>query len=499
MRMPAKNPALKSIPELQFLRGKFLWLFLGILLAGKSSAWAQEDSLYWQSSGYVVRTVSITGNKVTKPFIITRELNFKPGDTLWSQAIVDARFQLSRQNLLNTSLFNFVTITAVIDSSAIGSRLYFIDVNIDVRERWYTWPAPVFDVAEQNINTWWRNGHNLKRATYGFMLTRYNFRGRRETVALICRFGYAQQIGGQYSVPYINRRQTIGLTFTGLYTRFHEVSYDTQNNKLLFYKDKERYVRKEITGSVKMVMRQGIYERHSLEMKYTDLLVSDTVTDLASDYFVNGEQEMRYFTLSYQFVNDHRDFKPYPLKGYYYDIEVTRHGLGILPDENVNVTFVAASLRKWFSPAPRVFAGAMVRGRFLPGPDPPYYHQRALGFSTYVRGFEYYVIDGQSYVVAKSAIRYQLLKPRVFTLHWLPLEKFNTFHLAIYGGIFADAGYVNDRTSVAGDNNRLGNSWISGYGAGIDLVTYYDLVMRLEYTFNNLGEGGFYLHAGAAF
>ena len=187
---------------------------------------------------YIVRDIRITGNKVTKPWIIERELAFKRGDTM-GVAVIHVPLKKSEQNLNNTSLFNFVKVGYVIelDTSAGADSVYrepgsdveirrdkYLVITVDVKERWYTWPAPVFDVAEQNINTWWRNGHNLKRATYGFMLNRYNFRGRRETVALILRFGYAQQIGGQYSIPFVNRKRTLGLTFTGLYTRFHVVS-----------------------------------------------------------------------------------------------------------------------------------------------------------------------------------------------------------------------------------------------------------------------------------
>lgn len=465
------------------------------LLCG-SSLRAQDTAAFSKLPG-IVHSITFTGNKVTKERIMTRELTFGIGDTLTLSDTTS--IERARQNLLNTSLFNFVTITWSEVQAPTPEGYRQLNVNIDVKERWYTWPAPVFDVAEQNINTWWKNGHNLKRATYGFMLTRYNFRGRRETVSLICRFGYAQQIGGQYSIPYINRRQTIGMTFTGLYTRFHEVAYDTRFNKLLFYKDKEQHIRKEISASVKTVWRKGLYYRHSIEGKFTDLAVNDTVVDLAADYFVNRGVRMRYFTLSYQFINDHRDFKPYPLKGYYFDVEVTRHGLHLLPEEEIDVTFVAASVRRWWQMSTRIFAGAMLRARWLPKPDPPYYHQRALGFSTYVRGFEYYVIDGQSYLIGKSVVRYQLLKPRTFRFKWLPLEKFNTFHLAIYAGLFADAAYVEDRTSAPSDYNTLGNSVISGYGAGIDFVTYYDLVFRVEYAYNSIGEGGFYLHVGAPF
>ena len=84
-------------------------------------------------------------------------------------------------------------------------------------------------------------------------------------------------------------------------------------------------------------------------------------------------------------------------------------------------------------------------------------------------------------------------------MDFLPMEKFNTFHLAVYGGVFADAGYVDDNSSVSSDRNFLGNSFLFGYGAGIDIVTYYDIALRLEYSFNLRNENGFFVHLGTAF
>jgi hypothetical protein len=40
----------------------------------------------------------------------------------------------------------------------------------------------------------------------------------------------------------------------------------------------------------------------------------------------------------------------------------------------------------------------------------------------------------------------------------------------------------------------LNNRWIYGYGAGLDFITYYDLVFRIEGAINHLGEAGIYLH-----
>ena len=405
----------------------------------------------------------------------------------------------SRKNLINTSLFNFVDIKWNYENALDSPDIRSIDVKITVRERWYTWPSPVFDVMEQNLNTWWRNGHNLDRATYGFMITRYNFRGRKETVALIARFGYSQQIGGQYSIPFIDKKRTLGVTLTALYTKNHEVFLATRNNLLVFYKDREQHIRSDLSASVKFQYRPGIYYRQTLDLKFTDLRVNNDVINLAPDYFTDTATRMRYFSVSYQLVRDYRDTRYYPLSGTYTDLEITRHGLGLLKDENLNLTFIAGSLRKYQPLTSRIFTSAMVRFRYLPGQAPPFYHQRALGFSTYVRGYEYYVVDGQSYVLFKSSVKYQLMRPRTYNIKFLSVEKFNMFHLAMYGGIFCDGGYVQNRTTLPSFGNTLANSWLFSFGAGIDFVTYYDLVFRFECAVNHLGESGYFLHMGAPF
>ena len=472
-----------------------LFSAFGFSQAGEN---ALPDSSVTDSMICIVGKVTVSGNKITKNYIIERELSFHSGDTLSGSELLE-RTSRSRENLLNTSLFNFVTIlpSCPYDTSLPACRQ--VDISVNVKERWYTWPAPIFEVYEPNFNTWWRNGHNLNRASYGFSLTRFNFRGRKETVSLICRFGYSQQFGAQYSVPYLNKKQTLGITFTGTFTRNHEIAYATRNNKLLFYKDVNAFMRGETSGSMMLTYRHGFYNRHTFDMRYTNLIIGDTVPDLSSDYFADGKKRMEYFTLSYRFIRDRRDIKAYPLKGHYEELELTRHGLGILPNETLNLFFLAANARIYFRVFPRIFGAAMLRGRLLPGKIPPYFHQRALGFSNYIRGYEYYVIDGQSYALGKVNFRYQLLKPHIYKIPFFPIEKFNTFHLAVYTGIFADAAYVDDRASVGSDQNHLGNTLLFGYGAGIDFVTYYDLSCRLEYAFNRMGENGLFLHFGAAF
>jgi hypothetical protein len=82
---------------------------------------------------------------------------------------------------------------------------------------------------------------------------------------------------------------------------------------------------------------------------------------------------------------------------------------------------------------------------------------------------------------------------RKFRLPYIETKKFNPIPIGIYANIFSDMGYVSTRQNYS-SNNRLPNKWLSSVGLGIDLASYYQLVMRLEYTLNYEGESNFYLH-----
>jgi hypothetical protein len=45
----------------------------------------------------------------------------------------------------------------------------------------------------------------------------------------------------------------------------------------------------------------------------------------------------------------------------------------------------------------------------------------------------------------------------------------------------------------------LANSWQYGYGVGLDLITYYDFVMRMEYSINKMKQSGFFIHFASGF
>ncbi len=431
----------------------------------------------------IINDIQIIGNKITKGHIILRELSFKKNDTISGQDI-QRKLKSAKENILNTSLFNFVTI----DTLPVGNDR--VNVLVTVAERWYIWPAPIFDVQERNFNVWWQN-RNFDRANYGLSLTYENFRGRKEELSIYAQFGYTVKYTLSYIIPYLTHKHISGAGLYFSYARNREVAYMTDNNVLVYFKNPDHYIRDEVIGKLYYTYRMGIHNRHYLEGKFVQGTVNDTLKNYSTDYFMNNETRMRFFALDYSFRSDFRDSRIYPLKGYYWEVEASKFGLGILKDEKLNITNLFLTVRGYQKLANRFYFAQGLRVKYSPNNQLPYYVQRGLGWGDYVRGYEYYVIDGQRYGLAKLGMRYEVIKPRVRHIPNMPFSKFNTIHYALYAGIFGDAGYVDDR--LYSGLNPLANKWMYGYGAGVDFVTYYDIVFRFEYSFNKMMEHGFFV------
>lgn len=453
------------------------------IFTGNVTAQSQTIFLPDSSATYIISNIVLVGNKTTKRNIILRELAFYENDTIKGKDLQGV-YDRSRQNLMNTLLFNFVFVTPNrIDDT-------HLEVLIEVTERWYIWPKPIFSFAEPNFNIWWE-GKNFSRTNYGAYLTHDNFRGRREMIVLKLQSGWSQQFAFQYKVPYLDRKQATGVTFTMGYSRNHEINYGTNNHNRKFYKNPDNIVRDEFFARISGVYRQKIYTSHLAELQYTQANVTDTVMRLASDYFILNKNEMRFLSFFYQFKYDHRDFKTYPLNGYMLIADFAKHGLWLF-NKSLNVFTTSFRYSHHLKLTERFFfaGGAFVKLSLFD--NPPYFLQGGLGYADFVRGYEYYVIDGQRHVLFRSNFKFQLLKTKSYNFEFIPTEKFSKIHYALYFNIHADAGYVSDKLYYK--VNPYSNTLLAGTGIGLDFVTYYDIVIRGEYSLNRLGEHGFFLH-----
>ena len=428
-----------------------------------------------------VRSVSIIGNKKTRREIILRELTFQEGDSVFRSGMA-AEFQRSKENLLNTSLFNFVEVFYKDDSE---------EVLVIVSERWYIWPLPIFELVDRNLNEWIEK-KDFSRTNYGFYLAIYNFRGRNETLTLAFRNGYTRKYSMQYTIPYINKNKREGISLQFSYSENHEVPYITFQDKLLYYKNEDENVYKELYGGIQFNFRRALYNTSSIKIEYDDVQVHDSVRILNPHYFNNGNARQKYFGMAYFFRTDHRDLVSYPLRGTYFDFEAVKRGFDILGDD-INQLFVASSFRYYTQLSRNIFFASGVKGKLSGRSSQPYYVTRALGYGRdYVRGYEHYLVDGQNFFLLSNNLKFRLLPTFVHKFSFIPSEKFSTVPFSFYMNLFYDIAYVRDRQFAR--YNTLPNEWLPGYGIGIDFSTYYDIIMRVEYSINKFAEDGFYFH-----
>ncbi len=437
----------------------------------------------------VVDRIVLEGNRITRDHIIARELVFAVGDTL-SISVLRGLIESSRENLQNTLLFNFVDAKIKLSGKGIpGATITFM-----FTERWYVWPWPVIDFADRNFNTWWSENRDLSRMSYGIALKWENFRGRKENLEFTAIFGYEELYGFDYTIPYLNREETIGLAFGASYGRSGEVPVKSEHDKLVYYKDDDDVI-DVVSARMNLIIRKAIYNTHVIRLAYDNRNFDDTLLAINPAFSVGNSSNLQYLTLAYQFKSDHRDYRAYPLEGYYFDAELGKHGLGLLDNGGLDVFYASATFRKYFRLSGRWFYASGLNARFSNDREQPFFMNRAIGYGRdIVRGYEYYVVHGNNFGIFKNNVKFALLPTRTFNIDFIRSEKFSRVHYAFYLNAFIDMGYADNLRPLQSAGNELENTLLVGYGLGLDLVTYYDIVVRIEYAFNRMNEHGLFLH-----
>lgn len=458
---------------------------LVILMVIVSTTTAQPSDSSDNKAFRVIGKIIPEGNTITRTQIIYRELVFREGDTV-SLADWDMVMEASRKNLLNTALFNFVTITPEENGNTHNIR-------ISVIERWYIWPAPIFELSDRNINAWWES-RDYSRINYGFRVKWGNFRGRMENLDFILRFGKNQHFGIAYYKPYLDKKKRFGAGIELGYLGMHEVGYGTDEDKLKFlYHDD--YLHNHRFASIQLSYRKNIHVSHAFTATLNESRVSGRVGQENPDYFYIYKGSQRYFTLYYKVKADHRDARYYPLSGWYSDFEIYKAGFGMNFEKNTNVMWMKSTSRYYLPISKRWYAGFSLIGKVTPTNGTPYYFRKGLGYDRdYIRGYEYYVVDGEHYLLTRNAIKYALLPHRTSTIGFIPTPRFSRIHYSAYLNLFADAGYTWMGSIPKVNSDSLPETLLMGAGIGLDLVTYYDKVMRIEYSINKSGENGIFIH-----
>jgi len=461
---------------------KYFFIFLLILTFAKVRAEKTYPQPSQPDKKFLINNIFIKGNKHTKKYIILREIEVKKGDSVTLKELAHKLVE-SRHNLLNRSLFNFVNIKPEITAS---NR---VNIYVSVVERWYIWPIPIIRYTDRNFNVWWAK-KEMSHVDYGIYLKVNNFRGRMETLTLLLQNGYNKSAQLSWENPYINKRETWGVGIEGGVIFNHDIDYNNINDKLVFYGETHNFVRKHLFFTLIATYRPGYKALNTFSLSFNHYNFVDTLLRL-NPSFAYGRAVFSYLSLHYNFKLDYRDYRVYPLSGYYLEIDLHKFGLGLF-HSGVNY-FSAYALYDRYIPIHRPWYFAYnFTVKIQPDRYRPYFLEKGLGYKpTTLRGYQLYVVNGQWITLFHSNLKYELVPKRIVQLPFIRSEKFGKLFYSMYANLIFDAGYISDNQTSW--KNPLANKFIFGTGFELDFVTYYDMVFGFEYTINRENQKNFFI------
>jgi len=430
---------------------------------------------------FIIRNIFITGNRKTHASIIMRELPFRPGDHFQLQQLV-VKFEAARRQLINTTLFHEVTVAL---KSFEG---YNVDIQVDVKERWYIFPIPYFKIVDRNLNQWLvQHNASLSRVNYGLKLMYNNVTGYNDKLNVWLMSGYTQQISMNYDRLYFDKKMKWGGKIGFALGKNREVNYNTINNKEVFLKDTNNFIRSFFKTNLELTYRRATKTRHRFGIGYTQERVEDTIVKLNPDYFTTGHNQIRFPEIYYTMNFYNVDYIPYPLTGFEAQVNLSKKGFNHM----MNVWQLDINTGNYWQIFPKTYFSINTVSTLKLPFKQPFFNSRLMGYGEmFMQGYEYYVIDGVAGSCAKTTLTRQLFD---FKIH-LPNTKkqtTNNIPFRIFGRIYSNAGYVYNPNPGLNDlNNRM---LFSG-GIGLDIVTFYDVSIKLDWSFNQLGQNGLYLH-----
>lgn len=450
-------------------------------MVGLTSLHAQDDVKEVQSK-LVIRSIIISGNEITKEFIFFREMDMERGDTVLASKL-DEVLEFNRVRIMNSKLFSEV------NYKILKQEGQFVDVEFHVRELFYWAAHPYLELADRNFNVWWEQmGRDLNRINLGIDFDKKNFRGRDEELGGEIQIGFNKHVYLYYSNPYISKNLKHGLRAIASYSTGKEIQSQTDSSKQIFYRVESENPYRWYRGQLSWLYRPAYYGVHELGLGYHHWAINDSLQNEQPNFLGLGKRKMSFLELFYQFNYNNTDDRNYPEHGIEFQFKASQKGLGLFNDVSQLQFYNHIGLYKKLSE--RVSLGFHERARLSYGKNQPYLLNRGLGFKNdFVRGYEYYLMDGTHYILGRTDLRYKLLD---FTLKQDYIPIFQHIPFKIYGKTYFDAGYAYHAYS---GNNYLENTFLNSYGVGIDLVFSYYAMLRIEYSFNHLGENGLFLHS----
>jgi hypothetical protein len=328
---------------------------------------------------------------------------------------------------------------------------------------------------------------------YGVDFTHYNFSGRRDQLSITGLTGYARNISFSYSSPYSNSKLTEGFGVSASFTQNREVGFKTRfDNKPLVFK-KEGFVRDNYQLDGAYSWRRGYFKRTSISLGLNYLVINDSIIDpiYNPNYFNTGKASQFFTDINFGVSYANTDRNAYPLKGLKYSYGFSKRGFGF--SGGINSTAFFGSFAKYIPHKNNFYSSIRSSGIIKLPFEQAYINQRAIGYgSLRLRGLELFVVDGvaaftTNYTFSKKIISFRVPVP--FKIKALPYIPFTFF-----AKTYTDIGYSYIPQPYVGN---LNNKFLYTGGFGIDILSVYDIALKIEYSFNQIGQSGLFFQGGS--
>ncbi|MCI4671139.1 MAG: BamA/TamA family outer membrane protein [Bacteroidia bacterium] len=464
-----------------------LTLCIFLLIAFQTQVKAQDS---------LVVNLEVIGLKKTLPWVIYLELPIHQGEKIHKEQLTPLLDQ-SKQNLYNLALFNEVKI----DTTQKATQLF---VKIQLKERWYIWGSPRIGTEERNSYDFLSalQRRNLDRLVYGGYLQWQNLTGRNEWLILDVKAGFSRKFKADFIRPYLFRKLRIDMATGYHFTLDKQAILGTAQGKVIWRGDNQSDFRR--TQLAYLSLRKRFTPRLQLRaeinwqrFQYADTVLQGSEAQDLSSFLVHSTNQFQYPSLTFSFFRDERDIKTYPLKGYKYHIFGRYAGFSTNGGVNFGrMGFTWAHFlplgRRWNFSYGLQYVNTI--GKNLPWQDKIFLGTRKREFSGInheLRGYQAFLLVGTEQAMMKLEAKWAIFPYQTITLPFIPVKKLNQGPLGIYLTAWMDQAWLNDNSLTFADPTYL-NQWLMAYGAGLNIIGFYDMLLRVEYGWNRMGQGGLY-------
>ncbi len=352
-------------------------------------------------------------------------------------------------------------------------------------------------MVDRNFNVWWKEyKHDPSRINLGTKVFINNLTGHRDRLDILVHWGYHNKYEAEYSLPYINKSNNLGIQVSGLWSKTKELGYytDNNNNQERFLANRELIRR--IKLSLALIYQPRIKSKQRWKIEWRNYRTDSLINNVLNKRFLNTINNwLSYPVFSYDYQYDCRNIKPHPTKGFSIYAGIEKQGFSELRNALISMF----EIKNYLQIFPKITwtQNLKTQANWITE-NTDYFHNRALGEGdNYIRGYEYYLIDGQKFAYFKTSLQWLMYDGKWNLNQIMPIDALKKPPVQMFFTINNDLGYVAHTPGF--NKGQFNDKLIWGGGIGLEIVAYFDKMIQLEYSFNQLFENDVFLHLNLSF